>query len=726
MGLASVRWMLCAWLLLFSLPACAPAPGVRDQQKSPASASSAGTDDTYVGWLENRSMLHASSKLSQTVSARGDQWRLPYALPQPEEMVAEAPVWFNAYPSAVITKEGRSVLQAMGSDALWSILEDMGIRALHTGPVKLAGGWRGRAHTPTVDGWFDRISLDVDPAFGTNAQYKAMAQAAARRHGVIAGDLVLGHTGKGADFLLALRKVGDYAGVYDLVEIAPRDWSMLPDVANEWESANLTPERVEGLVKKGYLPGQLERVQFAAPGGSRKPSGYDATGVVTGVDGVKRRFVYLHCFKPGQPAMNWCDPSMGAQRIVAGDIVQTVRNLGAKIVRLDANSFLGVEPEPGSANAWSEGHPLSAASTDLVAWLVRKVGGRSLQYLNMSLEDMKQFGEYGPDLSYDFITRPAVEHAALTGDAGFLRFMLRLMQQYEIDPVSLVHDMQNHDEITYELAHLASHGEEYFDYEGREIRGASLREAIQTEMRSLALGPGAPYNKASGNGLCATFAGVIAARLGLNDPYHLTGGQAAQIRQIHLLLAAFNAMQPGVFGISGWDMVGALPLHPEDVPELVKDGDYRWLNRGAYDLLGEAPRAAKSSLGLPRAACVYGDLPSQLKDPDSFASRLKAMIHARSQYGLPLAELLGYPEVRNPGVVLMAHLLPDHTSLEITAINFGDDPADEVVDLGLLPNTQSSYDGCVDILTGANEPLPEEGRLSVRLRPLEVKALMLR
>jgi trehalose synthase len=671
-------------------------------------------------------MLHAASKLSQMLSGRGDQWRRPYALPQPAELVAQAPVWFNAYPPASITKEGQSVLQSMGSDALWSIFEDMGIRALHTGPVKLAGGYRNRAHTPTVDGWFDRISLDVDPVFGTNAQYRAMAQTAARHQGVIAGDLIPGHTGKGADFLLALRKVGEYAGVYDLVEIAPGDWSMLPDVADEWESANLTPEQVEALAEKGYLPGRLERVLFSTPGASREPSGYDATGVVTGVDGVKRRFVYLHYFKPGQPTLNWCDPSMGAQRIVAGDIVQTLHMFGAKILRLDANPFLGVEPAADSADAWSEGHPLSAASTDLISWLVRKAGGRSFQELNMSLEDIKTFSEYGPDLSYDFITRPAVEHAALTGDAGFLRFMLKLMQQYEIDPVALVHDLQNHDEITYEMVHLANHAEEYFDYEGRELRGASLREAIQTEMKNLALAPGAPYNKATGNGLCTTFAGLIASRLGLSDPYHLTGGQAAQMRQIHLLLAAFNAMQPGVFGVSGWDLVGALPLHPGDVPELVKDGDYRWVNRGAYDLLGEAPQAEKSSFGLPRAVCVYGDLPSQLKDPDSFASRLKAMIRARSQYGLHLAELLGYPEVRNPGVVLMAHLLPDHTSLEVTAINFGDDPAEEVVDLGTLPNTQTSYAECVDILTGLSQPVPAQSRLSINLRPLEAKALVLR
>lgn len=39
-------------------------------------------------------------------------------------------------------------------------------------------------------------------------------------------DIVPGHTGKGADFRLAEMKVGDYPGIYHMVEI-PRDkWDL--------------------------------------------------------------------------------------------------------------------------------------------------------------------------------------------------------------------------------------------------------------------------------------------------------------------------------------------------------------------------------------------------------------------------------------------------------------------------------------------------------------------
>jgi len=49
---------------------------------------------------------------------------------------------------------------------------------MHTGPMKRAGGLRGREYTPTVDGNFDRISSEIDPAFGTEAQFKAMVRRA--------------------------------------------------------------------------------------------------------------------------------------------------------------------------------------------------------------------------------------------------------------------------------------------------------------------------------------------------------------------------------------------------------------------------------------------------------------------------------------------------------------------------------------------------------------------
>ena len=57
----------------------------------------------------------------------------------------------------------------------------------------------------------------------------------------------------------------------------------------------------------------------------------------------ERRWVYLHYFKDGQPSINWLDPTSAGMRLVMGDALHALRDLGASALRLDANGFLGVE-----------------------------------------------------------------------------------------------------------------------------------------------------------------------------------------------------------------------------------------------------------------------------------------------------------------------------------------------------------------------------------------------
>src|SRR5690606_28449274 len=110
-------------------------------------------------------------------------------------------------------------------------------------------------------------------------------------------DVVPGHTGKGADFRLAERRFEDYTGIYHMIEIAQEDWTLLPDVAEGQDSVNLQPPTVDLLAERGYIVGQLSRTIFYEPG--VKETDWSATGMVTGVDGIVRRWVYLHYFKAG-------------------------------------------------------------------------------------------------------------------------------------------------------------------------------------------------------------------------------------------------------------------------------------------------------------------------------------------------------------------------------------------------------------------------------------------
>lgn len=664
-------------------------------------------DPTYIDWLLQHAMLEAVKPLLARYSGTGALWQRPYARPRPQDAASLASVWFTAYPPAIVCEEGVSPLAALGDPALWEAFARLGIQGMHTGPMKVSGGVRGREFTPTIDGYFDRIGVEIDPTFGTTAEYIRMRENAAAQNAVLIDDIIPSHTGKGADFRLAERAVGDYPGLYHLIEIAPKDWTLLPPAPEGTDCVNLPPEIVGQLAAKGYLVGNLPRTIFYEPG--VKESDWSATDVVTGGDGVERRWVYLHYFKAGQPSLNWLDPTFAAQRLILGDALHALGVLGAGMLRLDANGFLGIERR-ADGSVWSEGHPLAVTGNALIAGLVRKAGGFTFQELNLAVDDIAAMAESGPDLSYDFITRPAVQHALVMGDTDFLRLMMAEMGKQNIDPGSLIHALQNHDELTLELVHFwFLHADDRYTCFGREWSGGELRAHIREEMYRRLTAPAAPYNRRFvENGVACTTASICAAALGIRDLTALTDAQKAQIQRLHLLLAAYNALQPGVFALSGWDLVGALPLPFAQVAHLAGDGDSRWINRGGYDLLGAVPGATESSGGLPVATALYGPLPDQLARPDSFASQLREMLALRQECQLFQARQIAVPGCENPALLVMVHQLPDGRGVQVTALNFGPEAVSERV---AIPAAGAA----VDMRTGERLGPVAGGQLAVAL-----------
>jgi len=698
-------WASCALLL------CATTSVLADE---------APTDPAYIQWLEQHSMLHQAEALAQHFAGSAAQWQHPYGTPQPRAASAKASVWFTAYPaSTVAATPGASVLTTLADERLWSAFQAIGVQAIHTGPMKRSGGISGTTYTPSVDGNFDRISFDIDPTFGTEDQYKEMVQSAKSHGALVIGDVIPGHTGKGADFLLAERAVGDYPGIYHMVRIDPSDWALLPPVPAGHNSVNLSPATVDALQAKHYIVGMLSSRIFYSPG--VKDSDWSATDVVRGADGVSRRWVYLHYFKEGQPTLNWLDPTFAAQRLVIGDALDELTVLGDGGVRLDANGLLGIERFANSNRVWSEGHPLSDTANQLIADSVRKMGGFTFQELALAFDKVHEMSNGGADLTYDFVTRPAYHHALLTGDAEFLRLIFQLMRQNNIDPAGLIHALQNHDELTMGLSQFSgAHENDHYQFRGRDITGKELRETVHADMYARLIGDNAPYNLKFGDGVSSTTATVITAALGIKNISKLSSAQIEKIKQLHLLLAFYNAFQPGVFALSGWDLVGALTLPGAVVKDRLADGDTRWINRGAYDLIGSNPKAKTSSAGLPVTVALYGPLPRQLKSPDSFASRLARMLKVRSDLRLYAGRLVDAPAVQAKGLIVLVHELPDTKDLEVTAINFGATPLDETV--VIKGATQDST--VTDVLDARASPLMvgAGGTLQVTLGAYEGKA----
>ncbi|MCF5230679.1 MULTISPECIES: maltose alpha-D-glucosyltransferase [unclassified Pseudomonas] len=675
-------------------------------------------DNDHVNWLVQQSMLNAARQRARLYSGQGRLWQQPYAQTRPRDASALSSVWFTAYPASIVTRENGTVLEALGDESLWQALSKIGIQGIHNGPLKKSGGLDGTRHTPTIDGNFDRISFEIDPQLGTEAQLQALTRMAAAHNAVIIDDVIPSHTGKGADFRLAEMAYEDYPGLYHMVEIREEDWPLLPDVAEGRDAQNLSPAQVDALRDKHYIVGQLQRVIFFEPG--VKETDWSATPVVIGVDDKPRRWVYLHYFKEGQPSLNWLDPSFAAQQMIIGDALHAIDVMGAKILRLDANGFLGVERKL-DGTAWSESHPLSITGNQLLGGAIRKAGGFSFQELNLTVDDIAAMSHGGADLSYDFITRPAYQHALLMGDTEFLRLMLREMHSQGIDPGSLIHALQNHDELTLELVHFWTlHAHDSYLYQGQTFPGNSLREHIREQMYERLAGEHAPYNlKFVTNGVSCTTASIITAALGIRDLEAITPADIEQIRRIHILLVMYNAMQPGVFALSGWDLVGALPLAADAVAHLMGDGDTRWIHRGAYDLVELNPDAELSAGQMPRAKTLYGSLNSQLQDPDSFASQLQKILAVRNAYGIAASRQILVPDVEHPGLLIMVHELPAGKGTQITALNFGSTALTETLHLpDIAPGP------VVDIINERVEgDLTAEGEFTITLDAYEGLAL---
>ncbi|TDK32233.1 maltose alpha-D-glucosyltransferase [Rhizobium deserti] len=673
----------------------------------------AGRSAEYIKELVASSMLQQARKFAEVYGGQGRLWQRPYAEPRPRSASAVASVWFTAYPPSVITRPGESVLKTLGDARLWSALSSIGVRGIHVGPTKRSGGLKDGTYTPTIDGNFDRIGFDIDPAFGSTEEFVAISRMAAAHNAIVIDDVIPSHTGKGADFRLAEMNHSSYPGLYHMVEIPGEDWSHLPDVPEGKDAANLSAEAVDYFKERGFIVGHLQRVIFFEPG--VKETDWSATAAVEGLDGKLRRWVYLHYFKEGQPSLNWLDPSFAAQQMIIGDALHSIDQLGARGLRLDANGFLGVERR-AEGPAWSESHPLSMTGNALLAGMIRKAGGFSFQELNLTVDDIAAMSKGGADLSYDFITRPAYHHALLTGDTEFLRMMLRTVHEFGIDPASLIHALQNHDELTTELVHFWTlHADDIYTFAGQTWQGRTLRMHLRDVIRERLSGTNAPYNLPFvTNGIACTTASVIAAAIGISDLDSINDETVKLIRKIHLLLVMYNAFQPGIFALSGWDLLGALPVKADDVKHLMGDGDTRWIERGAYDLTGLS-NEEQSAEGVPRARSLYGSICDQLDQPDSFASQLKRLLAVREAYGLAAAKQVLIPDTTAPGLLVMVHELPEGRGTQLTALNFSGVTLEEVV---VLPHVKPGP--VVDMIAETIEgDLQEDGALTINLDPYE-------
>ena len=243
---------------------------------------------------------------------------------------------------------------------------------------------------------------------------------------------------------------------------------------------NLEPGTVDELKARGYIVGQLPRTIFYEK--NIKETDWTATDAVVGADGKMLGGSISTTSRKGSPrSTGWIPPSPRSgwsREMRSTPWARWVRACcGSMPMASSASRSVRTTAAPGP-----RGTLLSVTSNQLIAGLVRKLGGFTFQELNLTLDDIKAMSRGAPIIPPLRDPPQGDHHALVTGDAEFLRRMLRLQKTYQIDPAALIHALQNHDELTLELVEYIprpADKDATFTLRGQPMKGSELREIIR-------------------------------------------------------------------------------------------------------------------------------------------------------------------------------------------------------------------------------------------------------
>lgn len=434
-------------------------------------------------------MLAEAGEITKKYTLEVAKTSPPALSPHTQKCLATASIWF----SIDLNELQPPAFHTLSDERFWDQLREIGVQAVYLKGLKKGGAFR--------------TGLGIDPKWGEEWENVVLAM---KKKGIaLIGDTVGQSTGTSADFWLALKNVGEYPGLYHLIEIDKRDWKLLPQVNIEQIAANVPWLSLKELQKKGYVPQHFRPLV--------KESQWNATAQIKGADGKARRWMYLKTDR-WEPVIDWLNPSFAALRIAAADTLDSFYHLGEKIIWIDA--------------------ALPSVAKETLSLWVRKLGGFSAQKSKEGFEDLKTAQA---DLVSDIWTRPALLHALIAADTEALKVIYRFFLEERIEMKKMVHELQPFDAYPCEWAALADAPKKKFQYYDEMLTMDTLRARMLKE----------DVAKLGEN---RTWAGCCSIRLNIQD---LTKYKE-EIAKMHLLLAFFYAMQPGAFSFSISDLLGVV------------------------------------------------------------------------------------------------------------------------------------------------------------------------
>ncbi len=444
-----------------------------------------------IAFAEAETMLFQADAICQKYQFEVAKSPPPSNAPLANAALDTASIWFSIDLNQIKTP----AFVTLGTDMLWDSLREIGVQGVYLKDLKMGGKFR--------------VGMFVDPKWGV---WNDLALFLQKRGIILIGDAFGKATGLSPDFCLALKNVGEYPGLYHLVEIEKRDWKLLPIVKSGF--ANVPWLSLQELHKKGYVPEQF------AP--YVKESSWNATGPISCIDGKVRRWIYLKENR-NDPAIHWLNPSFAGYRIATADALDSIYNLGQKITRIEG------------------------PSSEMLALWARKLGSFSVWESNNGLA---KWQKAKADLIMDTLTPKALLHALIAEDAEVLKLIYRLFLEEGIEAKRLVHTLQSFNQYLCDYAEFLAEPKRRFQYYEEILTGDALRQRLLKEDAAAISGPDP-----------ITWPSICMAKF---------SNERDQWMNTHLLLALFYAMQPGVFSFSISDLLGLVkeetvdPLSPNE------------------------------------------------------------------------------------------------------------------------------------------------------------------
>ena len=418
----------------------------------------------------------------------------------------------------------------------------------------------------------------------------------------------------------------------------PEDWHLLPDVPEGHDAVNLDADD-RGRARAGRLhhrPAAARHLLRARA--SRRPTGAPPRAVM-GVDGVERRWVYLHYFKAGQPSINWLDPSFAGMRLVIGDALHSLADLGSGALRLDANGFLGRREERrgpprlvGGPSALGGGQPADRQHDPQ--------DGRVLLPGAEPHHRRHQGDAASPARTCPTTSSPAppttTRWSPATPSSCGSRCDLALRARHRPGLAGpRAAEPRRADARARPLLDPAQ--DDVFTFRGEEITGGALARARSAATCRAAHRAGRAYNRTfTTNGIACTTASVITAALGSTTSTTIDRRRRRQGEEAPPAAGDVQRAPARRLRAVGLGSVRDADPRRRDVADLIAEAT-RAGSTAARTTYGRRADATRSEAGMPARPQPLRHAARATRGPPSFASRLSRSSRSAAATGSPTA-----------------------------------------------------------------------------------------